>query len=175
MSAAYLYSVIGILIIILAIILVRHGYEGATAEIEVERDYAQDRWDGECLSLAERIFDPADYLWLRDELGFPQLARALARSRKQLALRWLKALRRSFDELVRVPEPVRAEGSTNGASATWQLLWLTLRFHLLLSYALLVVRIFGPYYSLLPSLGWMHSLSLSGDRKEHYRTTSDIS
>jgi hypothetical protein len=35
------------------------------------------------------------------------------------------------------------------------MLWLTLRFQFLLSYALLVVRLFGPYHRLLPSFTWV--------------------
>jgi len=148
MTTLVLYVAIAFLIVILATVLARPG---ESAETEPERDYILDLSDERGSRLAERIFDPSDFFWLRDDVRYPELAAALARARQQLALRWLKALRRSVEELARIPEPTAASAADRPA-ASWQLLWLTLRFHLLLSYALLVVRLFGPYHRLVPSL-----------------------
>lgn len=127
---------------------------------EAEEDFAAG-WLGDTsfLNLSRRVFDPADYRWLRDELCFPQAAEALARDRKRLAVKWLRALRRQFKELVRLPETA-AEGSAPSARSSWRLLGLTLRFQFLLAYAILVVRLFGPYHRLVPPLAWVHSVSL---------------
>jgi hypothetical protein len=118
-------------------------------------DYAQNCGEARWLDLSERIFDPADARWLREELAFPGLAKSLTHARKQLAIRWMKALQTAFDELVRTPEIV-PEGTPEANSVgSWELLWLTIRFQLLLRYALLIVKVFGPYHRLLPSFSWV--------------------
>ncbi len=119
------------------------------------KDYAQCLGDARWLDLSERIFDPSDARWLREELAFPKLANSLTCARKRLAIRWLKALQASFEDLVRRPEPVSSETPLANSAPSWQMLWLTVRFQFLLSYALLVVRLFGPYYRLIPSFTWI--------------------
>jgi hypothetical protein len=164
MTAALIYALIAIGIIVIVALLLRPSREGAAADAEISREHVRGLWDAPGLTMAERILDPTDYLWLREELGFPELGRELRRSRQQMALRWLKAVRRSFDELVRTPEPVLPGGATSDARGSWELLRLTLRFHLILGYAFLVVRFFGPYHRLVPSFGWMQSLSSRVER-----------
>jgi hypothetical protein len=107
------------------------------------------------LDLSERIFDPSDARWLREDLAFPRLADSLTDTRKELALRWLRALEASFDELVRTPDLALGETAETPSIASWKMLWLTVRFQFLLSYALLVVRLFGPYHRLIPSFNWV--------------------
>jgi hypothetical protein len=158
MTTTLAHSIIALLVVIVAALLLRPRYESAGAEAESSEGYAKGLWDGPGWNLAERIFDSSDYLWLRNELGSPQLARTLARSRRQMALKWLRAVRRSFDELVRTPEPAPPGGAPSDARGSGELLRLTLRFHLILGYAFLVVRFFGPYHRLVPSFGWMHPL-----------------
>jgi hypothetical protein len=111
--------------------------------------------NGSWLHLSERIFDPTDARWLEEELGFPKLARALIIERQRLAIRWLEALRASFDELVRTPEFSPMEDSEAGSVGSWQMLWLTFRFKISISYALLVVKSFGPYHRLIPTFSWV--------------------
>lgn len=163
MIALVLYTLIAVAVLVLAAWL---------AQERVPRD----PWEGEeepvgsleeasFLFVAQRVFDPGDYRWLREELWFPQAAVILARDRKQLALKWLRALRRQFTELVRLPDPAAEGTSATGGPSSWRLLWLTLRFHFLLSYAILVVWLFGPYHRLVPSFAWVRSLSVAGFRK----------
>jgi len=170
MNAAFAYSVIAVLIILVVALLLRPSREGAAADAEISGEHARGLCDGSGLSLAERILDPADYLWLRDELGFPELAKALARSRQQMALKWLRAVRRSFDELVRTPEPSSPGGPPSDSAESWQLLRLTLRFHLVLGYAFLVVWFCGPYHRLILPLGWVQSLPTLGPQRNGYGT-----
>jgi len=153
MTAALLYSAIALAVLLLAVVLLRPWAEPARgeAEIDLEED-AQGLLAESSVRLVERVFDPRDYRWLRDEIGLPDLARSLAQARRQLALKWLRALRRSFAESLRTPQP--PEASLDEVPGSWRLLWLTLRFHFLLSYALWVVRFFGPYHRLIPSLDW---------------------
>ena len=108
--------------------------------------------NGRWLDLSERIFDPSDARWLEEELAFPKLAKALMLERKRLAIRWLKALQASFDELVRTPEIVPGEAAEAASAGSWRMLWLTIRFKLLVSYALIVVKIVWP----LPSIDSIH-------------------
>jgi hypothetical protein len=152
MTSLAIYAISAFLILIVAALLVRQDHGSPR-----ESDCAQCLWDESFLGLAERIFDPSDCLWLRNELGFPDLAGVLARSRKLMALRWLSLLRSSVEELMRVPEPMGDSARANTLSPNWQLLWLTLRFQLFLGYATLVVRILGPYHRLVPPLEWMPS------------------
>ena len=168
MTAALIYAFIAIGIIVIVALLLRPRYESASAEPGIGDEYVEGLWVGPGWSLAERIFDSSDYLWLRDELRFPQLAEALARSRQQMAIKWLKAVRRSFDELVCAPEPLLPGGTTSNAPGSWELLRLTLRFHLILGYAFLVVRFFGPYHRLVPSFGWMRWLPGTRSPRERY-------
>jgi hypothetical protein len=170
MTDIVIYSALAFLIVILTALLVRQRRDDQVTETESERDCAQGVWDMSCLNLAERIFDSSDYFWLRDKVGFPHLARTLARSRQQTALRWLKALRSSFEEMIRVPEPVPHNSPPGDLPRNWELLWLTLRFHLVWSYALLVVRLFGPYNRLVPSLNWRQILPASSSRERRYGT-----
>ncbi len=156
MTAVLLYSALALLLIGLTAWLVRQRREKDVPTIAVhQEDYVRDLRHNGNLRLAERLFDPSDHIWLRDEIGRPELARVLVRERKQMALRWLHALRRSFNDLVRVPEPDSARMKPGDVPANWRLLWLTLRFHFLLSYAVLVVRLFGPYQRLVPSADWL--------------------
>jgi hypothetical protein len=115
------------------------------------KDYAQCLGDARWLDLSERIFDPSDARWLREELAFPKLANSLTCARKRLAIRWLKALQASFEDLVRRPEPVSSEPPLTNSAPCWQMLWLTVRLQFLLLYVLLVVRLFGPYHRLILS------------------------
>jgi len=87
--------------------------------------------------------------WLEEELAFPKLAKSLTLRRKRLAIRWLEALQSSFDEVVRTPELTPSELPEVTSVGSWQMLWLTLRFKFLVSYALLVVKLFGPYHRLI--------------------------
>ena len=116
------------------------------------------RW----LALSERIFDPSDARWIEDELAFPQLAKSLVSARKLLAIRWLEALQTSFDGLVRVRETSPVEAAAAQSAGGWQMLWLILRFKALVSYALFVVRVFGPYHRLIPSFAWVPVLQGEG-------------
>ncbi len=155
MTTAFLYSILALLIIVVVALLVRASGTGAGAQPEEdEQEDFHGLGEGSGLILGERILDPADYFWLRDELGFTDLAESLRRNRQHLTLKWLNALRRSFNEIVRTPEPLSPDGTASGTQEGWQLLRLTLRFHFLLSYAILVVRFFGPYHRLIPSWGW---------------------
>ena len=128
--------------------------------------------NGRWLDLSARIFDPSDARWLAEELAFPQLAEALTLGRKRLAIRWLEALQASFDELVRTPDIAATEGSGANSAGSWRMLWLTLRFKLLVSYALLVVKMFGPYHRLIPSFSWT-PFSPEGERSFRHAAIAD--
>jgi hypothetical protein len=149
-----IYAVLAIVIIVLVAVLIRQGQPAAPPEGEGEPPGVPDVWDGHWLNLAKQIFDSQDYLWLRDEMRFPQLAEALFRSRKRLAQRWLKALGGSFNVLISTPDFALAEDPSDSRLSRWQLQWLTVRFHLLLNYARLVVWLFGPYHRLIPAFRW---------------------
>ncbi len=167
MTELALYSALALALLILIYWLVRSRQDSDLYETDPGQIFAQGPCHHSCLGLAERLFDPSDYLWLRDELGFPQAAESLAAHRKQMVLNWLRALRSSFNEMARTPEAIEPEESGSGASRSWQSFWLTLRFHLLLSYALLVVRFFGPYHRLAPSLGWTRIFGEASSRTEN--------
>jgi hypothetical protein len=125
-----------------------HDTEEAFEKSQIAPRVGNGRW----LNLSERIFDPSDARWLEQDLAFPKLARALALDRKQLAIQWLEALQSAFAELIRTPASLPP--STNPTHG-WEILWLTLRFKFLVSYALIVVKLFGPYHSLIPSFRWL--------------------
>jgi len=119
--------------------------------------------NGHWLHLSERIFDPSDARWLAEELGFPKLANVLMQGRKRLAICWLEALQASFDDLVRTPALTSPEAPEADSEGSWRMLWLTLRFKTSISYALLVVKLFGPYHRLIPSFSWV-SISQASER-----------
>lgn len=152
------YLILAVASLVLAAWLAREKPPRDDAELEAEANLAECLFGANCLDLANRIFDPADYRWLRDELCFPQAAALLARDRKDLAIKWLKALRNSFRELVGVPESEGAENSSANTLSNWQWFGLTVRFQVLLLYALIVVRLFGPYHRLVPRLGRLQNL-----------------
>jgi hypothetical protein len=154
MNSLFIYVGLAIASMVLVLVWLRHS-KPEDADEAIERQahtpcVANGRW----LNLSERIFDPADVRWLERELAFPKLARALRLDRKRLAILWLEALQSSFDELVRTPEAI---SNVNGPSPAngWSTLWLILRFKLLISYALIVVKVLGPYHSMIPSFAWL--------------------
>jgi len=146
-------------------------------EASTEKSYTPSIGNGRWLHLSERIFDPSDARWLAEELAFPKLAKALMLGRKRLAICWLETLQTSFDDLVRTPEITPGEAAGANSVGSWQMLWLTIRFKLLVSYALLVVKLFGPYHRLIPSFSWIplsqesersfRRIALAGSRNSH--------
>ena len=157
MTAPVLYTIIAFLTIVVVALLLRPALADRPPETRYEPFSPEGLWDAPGLILAERILDPTDYLWLRDELGFPDLADSLRRNRRMLVLKWLSAVRASFREMVLTPEPIPGGRTNGGTQDSWQLLRMTLRFHLFLTYAFAVVKLFGPYHRLIPSLGWLES------------------
>lgn len=157
MTIAFLYSIIALLTIAVVALLLRRSHGHDAPETHSRQEFANGLWESQGLGLAERILDPSDYFWLRDELGFPALAESLRDHRRHLALKWLNAVRSSFSEVVRTPEAASPSRTIGDTADSWQLLGATLRFHLLLSYAIVVVRFFGPYHRLIPSFTWMGS------------------
>lgn len=164
MTGVLIYFALALAFLGLVFWLAREGKSRQEADSQADPELAACVFEGKYLSIINRIFDPADYLWLYHELCFPEAARALARSRQELAIKWLQALRGSFNTIVRQAEPVSGD-SALGRDSSWQLLWLTLKFHILINYALLVVRHFGPYYRLLPSFGWVRAVLPASARK----------
>ena len=170
MIAVLIYSVIALLLLVAVVLLIRPRQAEAIHEVEICSDEAGTSWEGPDLSLAERIFNRTDYLWLREEVGLPSLAESLLRSRTQMALHWLRSVRRSFDRLVRTPGDAPAQHNPATARESWHLLRLTLRFHIILGYAILVVRLFGPYHRLIPSFGWMRPLSGRASAPDRFKS-----
>jgi len=150
-----IYAALAITFLILVLVLLRAPKPYDLDETTAEKSYAPSVSNGRWLDLSERIFDPSDARWLEEELAFPKLANALILDRKHLAIRWLEALQASFDELVRTPEIASSNDPEASAGGGWRLLWLIIRFKLLVSYALLVVKLFGPYHRLIPSFAWV--------------------
>jgi hypothetical protein len=158
-----IYAAVAIAFLILIVGLTHKPQPLDVDEAFSEKGYAPSIGNGNWLDLSERIFDPSDARWLADELAFPKLARALMIGRKRLAIRWLEALQLSFDQLIRTPELRSSDAPQAMAAGSWKLLWLTVRFKLVVSYALLVVKVFGPYHRLIPSFSWV-PLPSSGER-----------
>jgi len=162
MSALIIYAAFAICFLVLVLVLLTRGRTHESSACPEQDtgtpDFSEDRW----LNLSERIFDPEDARWLREELAFPVLADSLSESRKQLAIRWLKTLQGAFTEFVRAPEMLTDGSPEVDSSQSWRLLWLTVRFQMLIVYALMVVRLFGPYHRLIPSFGWMQYLRPQG-------------
>ncbi len=149
-----IYAVIAIVFLILVLRLI--GRTGAFPRDESTLDSRStaSTGNGRWLHLSERIFDSSDARWLAEELAFPKLAEDLMLERKRLAILWLEALQASFDDIVRTPEPSSNEVSEVGRDS-WKTLWLTVRFKILVYYALLMVKLFGPYHRLIPSFSWV--------------------
>ena len=149
-----IYAAIAVAFLILVLGLFRKIRTQVADESLLDNRAAPGFENGTWLHLSERIFDPSDARWLANELAFPKLAEALILERKRLAIRWLEALQASFEEVVRTPELTPSETPEASSDSGWQMLWLILRFKFLVSYALLVVKLFGPYHRLIPSLSW---------------------
>ena len=162
MTELLVYTLIALAVLVLTVSLAWIGPRHVAKESEQAAEPCRplEGINASFLQLGDKIFDPRDYRWLRYELSFPGAAEDLARHRRWLAAEWLKSLRNSFQELVRTPEPAAANAGCESPSSSWRLLWLTIRFHFLVSYALFVIRIFGPYHQLIPSFAWLDSLPL---------------
>lgn len=150
------YSALAVILIVLVAILLRRSPSPVRPR-ELRPDYSRGVLDGSNFALALRLFDSSDFLWLRDAIGFPQLAWELERQRRRLALCWVEDLRREFLEHVRTPDPqIHDEDPFRLRRAR---LGATLRIHLLLVYAHFVIRFFGPYHRLVPPLDWLEALT----------------
>lgn len=156
-----IYAVIAVafLVLVLGLFVKSHSHE--LDECEPHNRAAADTANGRWLDLSERIFDPTDARWLREELAFPKLAQALTVERKRLAVRWLETLQESFDNLVRTPDVLPSEALAVEPRGNWRMLWLMVRFKFLVHYALVVVKVFGPYHRLIPSFSWVPLASKS--------------
>jgi hypothetical protein len=164
----FIYAAVAIAFLILVLGFLRKPGAPDLDEVAEERTrFAPRVSNGRWLDLSERIFDPADIHWLEQELVFPRLAQTLRNDRKLLAIRWLEALQASFDELVRTPEIGSSESPEAGAAPYWQMLWMTIRFQLLITYALFMVRAFGPYHRLIPSFAWVPIAKTVASRISH--------
>ena len=150
-----IYAALAITFLIVVLGLLRKPKLHDLDETTEEKTYVPSIGNGRWLDLSECIFDPSDARWLEEELAFPKLANALMLDRKQLAIRWLEALQVSFDELVCTPEIAPTTESAVVPAGSWRMLWLTIRFKFLVSYALFVVKLFGPYHRLIPSFAWV--------------------
>jgi len=150
-----IYPSVAIAVLLLALALYRKSRPNEPPDALTERACAPNVKNQSWLNLSERLFDPSDARWLAEELAFPRLADYLTQGRKRLAIQWLEALQTSFDDLVRTPEAIPGEAAEADSSGSWRMLWLTLRFKLLVNYALLMVRMFGPYHLLIPSFSWL--------------------
>lgn len=150
-----IYAAVAIAFLILVVYLIQKPRPLDSDETATQGISPPSLGNGRWLDLSERIFNPSDARWLEQELAFPKLAEALMLGRKRLAIRWLKALQASFDELVRTPEVSPNETAEFKSVGGWQMLWLTLRFKLLVYYALFMVKLFGPYHRLIPSFSWV--------------------
>jgi len=155
---------VGITIAFLIVVLVfltraksQDSGQGAACK-EQAPQFDNERW----LSLSECIFSPRDARWLRDELSFPELALSLTRARKQLAIQWLQALQLSFNTLVRTTALSPPQNPDPNSMEDWRMLWLTVRFQFLMSYALMIVKLFGPYHRLIPTFSWIPLLKEGG-------------
>ncbi|MGE5326340.1 MAG: hypothetical protein ACM3NO_04825 [Deltaproteobacteria bacterium] len=163
-TGVIIYALLAIGILLASFWLFLKGTASTVKTVADETTVAFEPLDLTSLRLAERIFDPADRDWLRNEVCFPQAAEALERHRKTLAIHWLKAFRNSFNELVRTPVIAPGESSSAGSSSL-ETFWLMLRFQFLIAYALLMVKAFGPYHRIVPILGPLHSLGKLGFSK----------
>jgi hypothetical protein len=171
MISLFLYSILAVALLVAIAALLRKPGKHHVDEIVEKRVYTTGDRGNHWLRLSERIFDPADARWLQDELAFPKLAAALTLDRKELAIRWLEALQLSFDEFVRTPAVFANEDSSQ--INDWEMLGLALRFKFLISYALIVVKVLGPYHSLIPSFKWVPLLGRAQKgRKEAFAGTS---
>ena len=150
-----IYIVIAILFLIAIHVAIARARSTEPPERAAEKEFGHRLGHANWLDLSERIFDPSDVRWLREDLAFPRLANSLADARKQLAIRWLTALKASFEALVGTPDSGLGETPDSPSVSSWQMLWLTVRFQFLLSYALVVVKYFGPYHRLIPSFSWV--------------------
>jgi hypothetical protein len=150
-----IYAVLATAFLLSLLVLFRRTRAPESDDYLLDKRSAPQLSDGRWLDLSERIFDPSDARWLAEEMAFPKLAKALTLRRKRLAIYWLETLQASFDEVVRTPDLTPSEIAEESAAGNWQMLWLAVRFKLLVSYALLVVRLFGPYHRLMPTLSWV--------------------
>jgi len=150
-----IYTAVAIAFFILILGLLGKTRSFESAESAREHRAVPNAGNGRWLDLSERIFDPSDARWLAEELAFPKLANDLMVERKRLAIHWLQSLQASFDEVVRTPQLSAEEVPEDSSSGSWQMLWLTVRCKFLVAYALVVVRLLGPYHRLIPSFSWI--------------------
>ncbi len=149
------YSAIAIVFLLLVLGLARRKRPNDGCESFSDNHLTPVIGNGRWLHLSERIFDASDARWLQEELGLPTLADSLIQQRTRLAVRWLESLQTSFDEFVGTPQYPFGDESEVASAGGWRMLWFTARFKISITYALLMVKWFGPYHRLIPSFSWL--------------------
>jgi hypothetical protein len=156
MTGLLTYAAIGILFLFLSALVFRRSQVGGSTAIPPESDHVRGLCDEGFLTLGDRIFDPNDCHWLRDDLALPHLARALSHSRRRLALRWLMALRADFDKRVPTFHNASSKDLLRWPAPCGYFVRGTILFYIVWAYAWSVVFIFGPGRRLIPSFDWAH-------------------
>ena len=168
MMMPWIYFALAVLLLLGVMALLRVRHRELEASDAGSNEALQGLWDPDGLALAERIFSPADYFWLKNEVGFPGLARSLRRTRQRMALEWLRLIRCSFNELLKTPDLPAAAEEEAARFAGWVVARHAVRFYLVLGFAYLVVRCFGPYHRLVPTFGWLRPLQIGKVAKPSY-------
>ena len=117
-------------------------------------------WEPASLQIVRRIFDPADYLWLKDTLKAPSLAREMELVRKNLAMRWLSQAEADFRELIRTFREGPGTEIDHGPVSEMSLLRHSASVHALLILARVSVSMLGPFNSLSNTLVPLEYLGL---------------
>lgn len=160
------YVGLALVFFILTVVLLWKISQGGARTETLEEDRCA--WNLDSFQVATRIFDPADYLWLRDDLRLPLLARELERSRKRLASQWLADVVIEYREIVAGPRKNSVTTSPLSVPVEVSLLRQTVTFYALIALARLTISLFGPYTK-LNSILWAYQYAASlGDMRKGF-------
>ena len=161
-----IYVGFALVIFILTVVLLWKLSHGGARTEALEEDRCA--WNLDSFQVATRIFDPADYRWLRDDLRMPLLARELERSRKRLARQWLADVVIEYREVVAGSRKNSVTASPLSVPVEISLLRQTVTFYALIALARLSILLFGPYTK-LNSIFWAYQYAASlGDMRKGF-------
>lgn len=152
-EAPAIYVALGLVVLLLTVLLVGASGRRRSPETRGELYQGPPAWDSDSLQIGKRIFDPTDYVWLKDSLKAPLLAHEMATFRKTLALRWLSQTAHDFRELVHTFRENPGQMSPHRSVGEMNILWQALSFHGLMLFTKISVLLFGPFKT-LGNFGW---------------------
>jgi len=151
--APEVYVGVAVAVLLLVLFSLRAGTTASSTDTIGKLAEEQSTLSSDSLQMARQIFDPTDYLWLKEGMKKPRLAHELKVVRRCLALQWLSELQEDFRKLIAGYRETPGRVVSGGLATQVSIVRYSLSFYWLLAFAKVSVLVLGPYTN-FSSLLW---------------------